>query len=82
MTFPQQLVDGLAAPVRAPSLLIPLAAVLSFLLCWAVDRLARQRGWLDQPSPRRIHSVPIPRLGGVGMALAFLPLAWWLGEQT
>jgi UDP-GlcNAc:undecaprenyl-phosphate GlcNAc-1-phosphate transferase len=82
VTFPQQLVDGLAAPVSAPSLLIPLAAVLSFLLCWAVDRLARQRGWIDQPSPRRIHSVPIPRLGGVGMALAFLPLAWWLGEQT
>ena len=64
-----------------PSALL-LAATISFLLCWIVNRLARRRGWLDQPSPRRIHSVPVPRLGGVAMALAFVPLAWWIGEQT
>lgn len=66
----------------SPSLLIPLSAVLSCVLCWAVNRLARRRGWLDLPSPRRIHTVPVPRLGGLGMALAFLPLAWWVGART
>jgi UDP-GlcNAc:undecaprenyl-phosphate/decaprenyl-phosphate GlcNAc-1-phosphate transferase len=59
-----------------------LAAVLSLLLCLAVNRLARRRGWLDEPGPRRVHTVPVPRLGGVGMALAFVPLAWWIGGRT
>lgn len=70
----------------APHPLIPLslvlAAVLALLFCGVVNRLARRRGWLDQPSPRRIHTVPVPRLGGVGMALAFVPLAWWIGGRT
>jgi len=69
------------AHLLIPSALL-LAAVTSFLLCWVINRLARRRGWLDQPSPRRIHSVPVPRLGGVAMALAFLPLAWWIGGLT
>jgi UDP-GlcNAc:undecaprenyl-phosphate/decaprenyl-phosphate GlcNAc-1-phosphate transferase len=63
-----------------PALVV--AALLSLLLCGAVNRLARRRGWLDQPSPRRIHTVPIPRLGGVAMALSFLPIAWWIGERA
>ncbi len=35
-------------------------------------RLARRLQWLDQPSPRRTHTQPTPRLGGVPLALAFL----------
>lgn len=29
-------------------------------------------GWLDQPSERRVHTVPVPRLGGVAIFVAFL----------
>lgn len=40
-------------------------------------------GWLDQPSERRIHRVPVPRLGGVAIFLAFLIaalLVYWPGN--
>jgi UDP-GlcNAc:undecaprenyl-phosphate GlcNAc-1-phosphate transferase len=48
-----------------------LAALLTFALCLGVMRLCRWRGWLDQPEPRRVHRVPIPRLGGIAIFLAF-----------
>jgi UDP-GlcNAc:undecaprenyl-phosphate GlcNAc-1-phosphate transferase len=58
--------------------LIPLAGagVLAFLLNAAftpmIMRVARARGWYDVPNARKIHTNPIPRLGGVGIFLAFL----------
>jgi UDP-GlcNAc:undecaprenyl-phosphate GlcNAc-1-phosphate transferase len=46
-----------------------------------IRRLAQRHGWLDVPKDaRRVHAVPIPRLGGVAvfasvmLALAVLPL--------
>lgn len=46
-----------------------------------IRRLAQRFGWLDVPSDdRRVHAVPVPRLGGVAvfgsvmLALAVLPL--------
>jgi UDP-N-acetylmuramyl pentapeptide phosphotransferase/UDP-N-acetylglucosamine-1-phosphate transferase len=71
--------------MRSPSwpwLLLLCSLLLSVLLCGLVDRLARRQGWLDMPSPRRVHKTPLPRLGGVGMALAFLPLAAIIGERA
>lgn len=38
-------------------------------------RLARRWGALDQPSARKIHSEPTPRLGGLGVFLGFC-LPW------
>ncbi|MGQ9516850.1 MAG: glycosyltransferase family 4 protein [Anaerolineae bacterium] len=35
-------------------------------------RLAPRLGFMDQPSARKLHSVPIPRLGGVAIYLAFV----------
>lgn len=35
-------------------------------------RLARRLNWLDQPTPRRLHTVPTPRIGGIPLAIAFL----------
>lgn len=35
-------------------------------------RLARRLNWLDQPSPRRTHTQPTPRIGGLPLAAAFL----------
>jgi UDP-GlcNAc:undecaprenyl-phosphate/decaprenyl-phosphate GlcNAc-1-phosphate transferase len=48
-----------------------LAAGLAFVLSLAVARIARRLGWLDRPSPRRIHTRPVPRLGGIAIFLAF-----------
>jgi UDP-GlcNAc:undecaprenyl-phosphate GlcNAc-1-phosphate transferase len=52
-----------------------LAAGLAFALSLAVGRLAKRLGWLDRPSPRRIHTRPVPRLGGVAIFLAFIVTA-------
>jgi UDP-GlcNAc:undecaprenyl-phosphate GlcNAc-1-phosphate transferase len=60
-----------------------LALGLSFLLTGLIGRLARRLGWLDQPSERRVHQVPVPRLGGVAIFLAFLftsLLIYWPGN--
>ncbi|MFL6229048.1 MAG: glycosyltransferase family 4 protein [Pyrinomonadaceae bacterium] len=52
----------------------------SLLLTPIVRRIAQRRGWLDVPQDgRRVHTAPIPRLGGVAVfcsvaaALAVLP---------
>lgn len=47
------------------------AFLLSAAAAPAVSRLARVLGAVDQPSARKIHAHPIPRLGGVGIALAW-----------
>ena len=46
------------------------AAGMSFLLTPLIRRLAMRWGALDVPEPRKIHVAPVPRLGGVGVALA------------
>lgn len=59
-----------------------LALGLSFVLTGLIGRVARRLGWLDQPSERRVHRVPVPRLGGVAIFLAFLItslLVYWPG---
>jgi UDP-GlcNAc:undecaprenyl-phosphate GlcNAc-1-phosphate transferase len=54
--------------------------VSSLFLTPVIRRLAQRRGWLDVPADgRRVHSAPVPRLGGVAVfasfafALAVLP---------
>lgn len=54
----------------------PAAFVLSMLVALAVTplvtRLAHARGWYDVPSGgRKIHSRPIPRIGGIAVVTAF-----------
>ncbi|HTK32283.1 MAG TPA: MraY family glycosyltransferase [Candidatus Saccharimonadaceae bacterium] len=39
-------------------------------------RAARALGALDQPGARRVHAEPVPRLGGLAMALGVLGVAW------
>jgi UDP-GlcNAc:undecaprenyl-phosphate GlcNAc-1-phosphate transferase len=46
------------------------AAVLAYALTPPVRRLAIRIGAVDQPGPRKIHTSPIPRLGGVAVILA------------
>ncbi len=47
------------------------ALVVGLVATPLVRGFAQHRGLLDQPGGRKIHAVAIPRLGGVGMAIAF-----------
>lgn len=55
-------------------MLIPLtfaaALVIGLVVTPVVRGYAHHRGLLDQPGGRKVHEVPIPRLGGVAMAIA------------
>ena len=60
------------------SLLI--SAAVSFGITPIVKRMAYKVGAVDVPKDaRRMHSVPIPRLGG--LAMIFYPLAHWMHEK-
>lgn len=49
-----------------------MALLLSFLLCPISARLSRVIGAIDQPDGiRKIHTLPVPRLGGIGFFTAF-----------
>src|SRR3954454_9452925 len=59
-----------------------LALVITVMLTPAVAGMARRLGALDVPDERRVHRIPIPRLGGLAMffgiivpSLAFLDLS-------
>jgi UDP-GlcNAc:undecaprenyl-phosphate/decaprenyl-phosphate GlcNAc-1-phosphate transferase len=53
-----------------------LTFILSFLLSVTiiplVIRIARKRGWFDSVGARKLHKGEIPRLGGIGIAIACL----------
>jgi UDP-GlcNAc:undecaprenyl-phosphate GlcNAc-1-phosphate transferase len=51
------------------------SALGSFLLTPLARRLAFRWGAVDQPSPRKIHTKPMPRLGGLAVFLGFC-LPW------
>jgi UDP-GlcNAc:undecaprenyl-phosphate GlcNAc-1-phosphate transferase len=82
--------------VIAVRLLAPLLGfATSAVATGVIERLARRRGLLDQPdASRRTHTVPTPRLGGLGVAIgvavalatlramgepALLPATWLVG---
>lgn len=52
-----------------------MAAGLALLLTPLVRAAARRCGFMDQPGPRKIHTVPIPYGGGLAVAAAVLGLA-------
>ncbi len=47
-----------------------LAAVVGFALTPAAGWLSKAVGAIDKPGPRKIHQVPIPRLGGIAVIVA------------
>ncbi len=55
--------------------------VLSVALTPIARYLAPRLGLMDQPSARKIHRSPVPRLGGVAIYLAVLAAAVGLGER-
>jgi len=61
--------------------LFAFSLVLSFVATREVRDLAIRKGWVSIPEDRRhVHQVPLPRLGGVAVFLAFsISLSVWLG---
>jgi UDP-GlcNAc:undecaprenyl-phosphate/decaprenyl-phosphate GlcNAc-1-phosphate transferase len=53
------------------ALTFAVALVVALVATPLVRGVAQRRGLLDQPGGRKVHSVPIPRLGGVAMVIAF-----------
>ena len=56
--------------------LFAISAVLVLALTPLVMRIAGRFGVLDHPGPRRIHPHPVPRLGGLAIAIAMLGTVW------
>lgn len=49
-----------------------LALVVSTIITPIVIRISHKRQWFDMPNERKIHTSPVPRLGGIGMFIAFM----------
>src|SRR5271155_4850328 len=46
---------------------------LSVVSTWYVRNLANAKGWIDVPkSDRHVHTIPVPRLGGVAIYFSFM----------
>jgi UDP-GlcNAc:undecaprenyl-phosphate/decaprenyl-phosphate GlcNAc-1-phosphate transferase len=53
------------------ALTFAVALVVGLAATPVVRLMAIDRGFLDHPDPRKVHTSPIPRVGGVAMILAF-----------
>ena len=61
-----ELENGLLALIVAISISMALIPLLI--------RFAPALGMMDKPDPRKVHAIPIPRVGGIGIVLgALLP---------
>jgi UDP-GlcNAc:undecaprenyl-phosphate GlcNAc-1-phosphate transferase len=55
------------------------ALVVSVALIPLMIRLAPRLGMVDQPDPRKVHTTPIPRVGGVGIVIgSLIPILLWV----
>jgi UDP-GlcNAc:undecaprenyl-phosphate GlcNAc-1-phosphate transferase len=61
-----------------------LAGIVPALVSWTLIAMMRGRGWAarlaDLPNERSLHSVPTPRIGGLGVLAGALPLVYLLGD--
>lgn len=70
------------SPIAVASVSFLLAAVITTLLAPVIRRLGLRFGLTDKPDPRKQHSTPMVRLGGVAMVLGFglsLAAIWCFG---
>jgi UDP-GlcNAc:undecaprenyl-phosphate/decaprenyl-phosphate GlcNAc-1-phosphate transferase len=70
------------SPNAAALLTFVVAALLTALIVPAVRRLGLRWGLVDSPDPRKQHSQPMVRLGGVGIVVGFslaLAITWRAG---
>lgn len=50
------------------------SVLVAMLLVPIVSRLAKRYHVVDQPGPRKVHQVPLPRVGGIAFVIATLAL--------
>lgn len=56
-----------------------MALATSMIVISLMMRLAPVVGMIDTPDPRKVHTIPIPRVGGLGIVIgAILPILIWL----
>lgn len=56
-----------------------MAMAVSMAIIPLMMRIAPAIGMVDHPDPRKVHAVPVPRVGGVGIvAGALIPLFIWM----
>jgi len=59
-----------------------MAIIVTFLLSLggvaAILFLSHKKAWYDQVDERKIHTGDVPRLGGIGFALAFILVTLWI----
>lgn len=56
-----------------------LAVLITIAVTPPLCALALRHQWVDLPGERKVHLTPIPRVGGLAMALGvFAPLCYWL----
>src|SRR5579884_649744 len=65
--FPRGLADNIAVLVIGCAC----AFLLAYLFTFGVIKVCHRMGWLDKPEARRVHIVPVPRMGGLAMFLSF-----------
>lgn len=60
------------------------ALLISMAVIPVMIRLAPRIGMVDQPDPRKVHAVPVPRVGGIGIIAGALVamLLWVPFDQT
>ena len=60
-------------------LIAMMAMALSMAIIPLMMRLAPKIGMIDEPDPRKVHTAPIPRVGGLGIVIgALVPMILWL----
>ncbi len=60
-------------------LIAMMAMALSMAIIPLMMRLAPKVGMIDEPDPRKVHTAPIPRVGGLGIVIgALVPMIVWL----
>jgi UDP-GlcNAc:undecaprenyl-phosphate GlcNAc-1-phosphate transferase len=61
--------------VDATFVVFSVSAVFSAVMVALILRLSHQKSWYDHINDRKVHSGDVPRLGGIGFALAFVCVA-------
>lgn len=60
-------------------LIVIISMVISMVITPVMMRYAALLGMMDKPDPRKVHALPIPRVGGVGIVIGLMiPVAFWL----
>lgn len=62
--------------MRTYFVILIVSAIAAFVATPIVRRLAFRIGAVDEPSPRKVHRIPMPRLGGVAV-MAGMSVPWF-----